>query len=154
MFRSKNFLPDPKRFLVEWLGFGVLAHILVQRGQVIKAKCCVGIFRPKNVLPDPERFLVEWLGFGVVPDLLENEPEVIQGIGGLGVIRALQCALPLQPLFPRWESPPDIFPVQSVGLVVDAVCLDHRLRPKIPGMLESRGQVLTAQTVILPAIDP
>ena len=92
MFRPKNFLPDPERFLVEWLGFGVLAQILVQRGQVIEAKRCVGIFRPKNLLPDPERFLVEWLGFGVVPDLLENEPEVIQGIGGLGVIRT-QSAL-------------------------------------------------------------
>jgi len=31
-------------------------------------------------------------------------------------------------------------------------CLtDHRLRPKIPDMRESRGQMLTAQAVILPA---
>jgi hypothetical protein len=91
MFWSKNLLPDPERFLIDWLGFGVLAHILVQHGQVIKAKRCVGIFRPKNFLPDPERFPVDWLGFRVVPDLLENEPEVIQGIGDLGVIRALSA---------------------------------------------------------------
>jgi hypothetical protein len=30
MFRAQDFLPDPKRFLKERFGFGVLAHNLVQ----------------------------------------------------------------------------------------------------------------------------
>ena len=37
MFWPKNLLPDPERFLVERFGFGVLAHVMVQHGQVIEA---------------------------------------------------------------------------------------------------------------------
>jgi hypothetical protein len=44
MFRTKDLLPDPKRFLKERLGFGALAHFSVQRGQVIEAQGRVGIF--------------------------------------------------------------------------------------------------------------
>ena len=79
MFWPKNLLPDPERFLKERFGFGVLAHIQVQPGQVIEAGRRVGMFRAQDLLPDPERFLVQRLGFGVVPDLFEKEPEVIQG---------------------------------------------------------------------------
>ena len=57
MFWPKNLLPDPKRFLVERFGFGVLAHILVQQGQVIEAGRRVGMFSAQDLLPDPERFL-------------------------------------------------------------------------------------------------
>src|SRR5271165_4696263 len=64
-----------------------------------------------------------------------------------------ECALPLQAPFAQSESPPDIFLVQSVRLLVDSTLLDHRLRPVLPGIRESRGQVLTAQTVILPAVE-
>ena len=53
----KDLLPDPERFLEERFGFGVLAHSLVQHGQVIEASRRVGMFWPKNLLPDPERFL-------------------------------------------------------------------------------------------------
>ena len=48
MFRPKNLLPDPERFLKERFGFGVLAHVLVQLGQVIEAIRRVGMFRPKD----------------------------------------------------------------------------------------------------------
>ena len=50
MFWPKNLLPDPERFLVERFGFGVLAHSLVQHGQVIEAGRRVGMFWPKNLL--------------------------------------------------------------------------------------------------------
>jgi hypothetical protein len=80
-------LPDPERFLVQRLGSGGLAHILVQRAQVIEALGSVGIFWPKNLPPDSERFLVGRFSFGVVPDPLEKESEVIQGIGRLAVLR-------------------------------------------------------------------
>ena len=56
MFWAQDLLPDPERFLVERLGFGVLAHGVVQHGQVIEARCRVGMLWPKNLLPDPERF--------------------------------------------------------------------------------------------------
>ena len=70
MIWSKNLLADPERFLVERFGFGVLAHGVVQRGQVIEAIRHVGMFRPKDFLPDPERFLVERFGFGVLAHVL------------------------------------------------------------------------------------
>ena len=70
MFWPKNLLPDPERFLKERFGFGVLAHSLVQLGQVIEARRRVGMFWPKNLLPDPERFLKERFGFGVLAHIL------------------------------------------------------------------------------------
>ena len=78
MFWPKNLLPDPERFLVERFGFGVLAHILVQLGQVIEAGRRVGMFWPKNLLPDPERFLVERFGFGVLAHSLVQRGQVIE----------------------------------------------------------------------------
>jgi hypothetical protein len=70
MFWPKDLLADPERFLAERLGFGVLAHILVQHGQAIEAAGRVEMFWSKNLLPDPERFLVERLGFGVLAHIL------------------------------------------------------------------------------------
>ena len=57
MFLTQDFLPDPKRFLEERFGFGVLAHVLIQPGHVIAAHRRVGMFRAQDLLPDPERFL-------------------------------------------------------------------------------------------------
>ena len=48
----QNLPPDPERFLKERFGFGVLAHCLVQRGQVIEAGRRVGMFRAQDLLPD------------------------------------------------------------------------------------------------------
>ena len=45
MFWPKNLLPDPERFLVERLGFGVLARCFVQHGKVIEGSGCLGVFR-------------------------------------------------------------------------------------------------------------
>jgi len=55
------------------LGLGVLAHRLVQPGQVIEALRREGIFWPKNLPPDPERLLKQRLGVGVSP--IVNVPE-------------------------------------------------------------------------------
>ena len=57
MFWAQDLLPDPERFLKERFGFGVLAHLLVQHGQVMRLVRRVGMFWPKNLLPDPKRFL-------------------------------------------------------------------------------------------------
>ena len=78
MFWPKNLLPDPERFLVERLGFGVLAHILVQLGQVIEAGCRQGMFWPKDLLPDLERFLVERFGFRIVANKPVQQGQVIE----------------------------------------------------------------------------
>src|SRR6266446_2975797 len=48
----QDLLPDPERFLVERFGLGVLAHILVQRSQVVEAGRCVAMFWPKKLLSD------------------------------------------------------------------------------------------------------
>ena len=66
MFRPENLLQDPERFPFERFGFGVFAHTLVQRAQVIKAKRRIGMFRPENFLPDPKGFLIERLGFSIL----------------------------------------------------------------------------------------
>src|SRR5580704_8151604 len=55
MFRPKNLLPDPERFLEERLGFGVIVQILVKHGEFVEARGGVGMFRPKNLLPNSER---------------------------------------------------------------------------------------------------
>ena len=78
MFWPKDLLPDPERFLIERFGFGVLAHFLVQHGQVIEAHRRVGMFWPKNLLPDPERFLEERFGFGVLAHSLVQHGQVIE----------------------------------------------------------------------------
>ena len=77
MVFTQNLLQDLERFLKERFGFGVLAHILVEHGQVIEALGGVGMFRPKNLLPDPERFLVERFGFGVLAHILVHQGQVI-----------------------------------------------------------------------------
>jgi hypothetical protein len=67
-------------------------------------------------------------------------PGLLQPPGGLRRSPAAPDpvrALTLQPLFPQSESPPDIFLVQSVGLLVDSVRLDHRLRATMPATPEN-----------------
>ena len=85
MFWPKDLLPDPERFLVERLGFGVLAHSLVQLGQVIEALRRVGMFWPKNLLPDPERFLEERFGFGVLAHSRYRPGQVIEAPRRVGM---------------------------------------------------------------------
>src|SRR5271165_1703779 len=67
MFRAQDLLPDPERFLVERFGFGVLAHILVQVGQVIEAVRRVGMFVPSHVIRGSFLTLIRrkfWNGIG------------------------------------------------------------------------------------------
>ena len=66
MFRSKDFLPDPDRFLQERLGFGVFAHRLVEQGQVIEILRCGRMFRSQDFVMDAERFQAERFGFGII----------------------------------------------------------------------------------------
>ena len=82
---AQDLLPDPERFLVERFGFGVLAHSLVQRGQVIEAQRRVGMFWPKNLLPDPERFLKERFGFGILAHRLVQHGQVIEAVRRVGM---------------------------------------------------------------------
>jgi hypothetical protein len=53
MFRAQDLLVDPERFLVERLCSGVLAHVILQHGQVVEAGRRVNSFWPKNLLPNP-----------------------------------------------------------------------------------------------------
>ena len=92
MFRPKNLLPDPERFLKERFGFGVLAHRLVQRGQVIEADRRVGMFFTKNLLQDLERFLKERFGFGVLAHRLVQQGQVIQTLGRIGMFCAQELS--------------------------------------------------------------
>ncbi len=64
MFSAEELLPGPKCFLAERFGFGVLAHALVQQGQVIGGSRRIGMFSAKELLLDLERFQVEGFGFG------------------------------------------------------------------------------------------
>jgi len=44
MFRAKNLLPDPKRFLKKWFSLGIFTDLLVQLGQIVEAGRRVGMF--------------------------------------------------------------------------------------------------------------
>ena len=83
MFWPKNLLADPERFLVERFGFGVLAQILVQHGQVIEGLRRVGMLFAENLLPDPKRFLAERYGFGVLAHCLVQEGQLIEARDGV-----------------------------------------------------------------------
>jgi hypothetical protein len=84
-FWPKDLLADPERFLKQRFGFGVLAHCLVQCGQVIEAKRRLGMFWRKNLPPDPERFLVERFGFGVLARRPIQQGQVIEALRCVGM---------------------------------------------------------------------
>ena len=50
MFRPKNLLPDPERFLVERLGFGVVPDLLEKEPEVIQGIGGLGVLRTPSAL--------------------------------------------------------------------------------------------------------
>src|SRR5271165_3509410 len=80
MFWPQNLLADPERFLKERFGFGVIARMIVQHGQVIEALGAVWVFWPQNLLADPERFLKEQFGFGVLVRIQVQHGQVIEAL--------------------------------------------------------------------------
>src|SRR5271166_3650371 len=97
-------LPDSERFLVERFGFGVLAHRLVQQGQVVEASRRFDTFWPKDFLSDSERFPVERLGFGVLAHCPIELGQVIEGESRLGMVRAAQAPCYFNGLFRQRNS--------------------------------------------------
>ena len=119
MVRAKNLLPDPKRFLKERFGFGVLAHSLVKLGQVLEADRGVEMFWPKDLLQDPERFLKERLGSGVLAHPLVQLGQVIEALRRIEMFRA-------QDLLPDLER----FLKERLGFGV------------VPGLSEKKPEVI------------
>ena len=66
MLRAERFLPDRQRAAVERFGFGVVAHRVVKRRQVVEAGGGVGMLRAERFFADRQRAAVERFGFGVV----------------------------------------------------------------------------------------
>jgi hypothetical protein len=61
MFWSKNLPVDSERFLLKRSGFGIVAHGVIQPGQVTEVGRRVGMFRAQDILSDSERFLrLQW----------------------------------------------------------------------------------------------
>ena len=65
MVRAERLLADRQRALVERLGLGVAALVVVQRRQVVQRCGVVGMVRAQRLLADRQRALVERLGLGV-----------------------------------------------------------------------------------------
>ena len=63
---AERLLPDRQRALVERLGVGVLALVLVHDGQVVEGRGHVGVVCAERLLLDRQRALVERLGVGVL----------------------------------------------------------------------------------------
>jgi len=78
-------LPDSERFLVERFGFGVLAHRLVQQGQVVEASRRFDTFWPKDFLSDSERFPVERFGFSVLAHCPVELGQAIEALRCVGM---------------------------------------------------------------------
>ena len=73
IFWHKNLLPDPERFLLERLGFGVVPYLLEKEPEVIQGVDGLGLFRSPNALchcnrsfrnseSPPDIFLVQSVG--------------------------------------------------------------------------------------------
>ncbi len=65
MIAPQRLLTDRQRPLVERLGLGVPALVLVERRQGGEARGHTGMLRPQGFLPDRQRALIERLGLGV-----------------------------------------------------------------------------------------
>src|SRR5271166_1153865 len=125
MFWSKNLSPDLEHFLLDWFGFGVLVHILVEFAQVIEGVRRIGMFLPANLPQDAKRILVERLGFGV---LVHGDVQLAQTIEALRRVRMFRS----EHLLPD----PERFLVERFGFDV----VPHNLE-KEPKITQSVGRL-------------
>ena len=87
MHRPERLLADVERADPEWLGLGVRALDLVERGEVIEAGRDVRMHRPQRLLADVERADIERLGFGVRALGPVEFAEAIQALCNVGMHR-------------------------------------------------------------------
>ncbi len=88
----------------EGLGAGVVAHGLVQQGQVVQARGVVGVALAQGLLPDLQRLAVERLGAGVVARGPVQPGQLVEGRGVVGVVLTQQLAPDLHDLAARTDS--------------------------------------------------
>jgi hypothetical protein len=62
MLGSERLLPNSQTALVEWLGRGMLALILIQRGQIVERPGHVRVFGSQSLFIDRQAALKERLG--------------------------------------------------------------------------------------------
>ena len=72
---------DLEAALVERLGLGILAHGLVEVGQVVEAGGDVGVVGPELVFADLQAALVEGLGLGVLAHGPVEQGQVVEAGG-------------------------------------------------------------------------
>ncbi len=66
MLRPEGLLPDRQGALVERLGLGVLALVVVEQRVIVEAVGYIPMVRPEGLLPERQRPLVERLCLGVL----------------------------------------------------------------------------------------
>ena len=81
---AERLLADRQRALVEPLGVGVLALLLVHVGQVVEGAGHVGVVCAERLLLDRQRALVERLGVGVLALVLVHAGQVVEGLATSG----------------------------------------------------------------------
>src|SRR5207237_1377454 len=79
--------------LVERVGVGVLALLLVHDGQTDEGGGRIGVVCAARLLLDRQRALVERLGLGVLALLLVHDGQVVDGRGHVGVVCAERLLL-------------------------------------------------------------
>ena len=156
IFWPKNFLEDLERFLVERFGFrGTRPLPCTARLGYQGPRRRIGMLWPKNLPPDPERFLVRRFSFGYFP------PPFGKGIRGYSrYCLSPRCSGPrarfddFNRSFRNGNRRPIFSLFNQLAYLLIQCIRDHRLRRTMPGMRESRGQVLTVPTMILRALEP
>ena len=84
MVFAERLLADRQRALVERLGVGVLALLLVHDGQVVEGRGHIGVVCAERLLVDRQRALVEPLGVGVFTLLRVHDGQVVKGVATSG----------------------------------------------------------------------
>ena len=88
MLGAEGFFPDREGPLIEGLGFGVVAEVLVETGQISETGSDARMLGAEGFLVDREAAAVERLGFRVVAAGLVEPGQVVEAEGHVGVVRA------------------------------------------------------------------
>ena len=86
MVGTERLLADRQRALVERLGLGVAALVLVQLRQIVQAVATSGMVGTERLLVDRQRALVERLGLGVAALVAVEHSQIVQRLRDIGMV--------------------------------------------------------------------
>src|ERR1700738_4957383 len=78
MFAPERLFPNGQRTLVQRLGLGVAAFVVIEQSQTVQRSCDIGMIAPERLFPNGQRTLVQRPGLGVAALAVIEPSQIVQ----------------------------------------------------------------------------